>query len=93
LVDLHGDIIDMWWGKPDDRCGYAAFSFWGRRKGHAIKLAKRKYHTLEEAARFESGPIDEKAYLEKLRLQKRGLVEDLLTGRVRVNGGGEGNVA
>jgi hypothetical protein len=56
-------------------------------------LAKRKYHTLEEAARFESGPIDEKTYLEKLRLQKRGLMGDLLTGRVRVNGGGEGNGA
>ena len=46
-------------------------------------MAKRKYHTLEEAARFESGPIDEKTYLEKLRLQKRGLMGDLLTGRVR----------
>lgn len=31
----------------------------------------------------------EEAYVEKLRLQKRGLTEDLLTGRVRVGGGKE----
>ncbi len=35
----------------------------------------------------------EEAYRDKLVLQKRGLMDDLLTGRVRVNGGGGGNCA
>lgn len=35
----------------------------------------------------------EEAYRDKLVLQKRGLMDDLLTGRVRVSGGGEGSAA
>lgn len=54
----------------------------------AIPTSLEEQHRIAEVLDAHDGRIrSEEAYLAKLRLQKRGLMDDLLTGRVRVGGG------